>query len=67
MSYVLIENLTDTYIESLISRNGFTNVTVDGGNFLYSIQDLDGNVTNFQDMDSARRWLINNYVLIQNS
>lgn len=71
MAYVLNVDLTDAYIQSLITRNGFTSV-IDQAPYnmfgwLYAIQDLNGNVQGFQDMPSARDWLVTQYVLIQNS
>ena len=71
MAYVTNANLTDTYIQSLITRNGFTSVInqepFNEFGWLYAIQDLNGNVQGFGDMPSARDWLIQQYVIIQNS
>lgn len=70
MTYVLNADLTDAYIQSLIARNGFTSV-IDQVPFnefgwLYAIRDLNGNVQGFGDMPSARDWLVQQYVLMQN-
>lgn len=71
MTYVLNTNLTNDYIQSLITRNGFTDVTSQSPynefGWLYGIMDLNGNVQAFQDMSAARDWLVQQYVLIQNS
>lgn len=71
MAYVLNADLTDAYIESLITRNGYTNVTsqppYNEFGLMYIIMDLNGNIQGFGDMPSARDWLVQQYVLIQNS
>lgn len=69
MAYVLNANLTDTYIQSLITRNEFTDVTADheDWNAMYVIQDLNGQLNEFFDMSLLRDWLIQQYVIIQNS
>lgn len=66
--YVINDDLTDPYIQALITRNGFTDVTPPDQDYpLYQIQDLDGNVQNCYDMPSARTYLIQKYLIIQNS
>lgn len=69
MAYVLNADLTDTYIQSLMTRNGFTNTASEHPEwgFLYVFKDLNGLETGFSDMPSARDWLIEQYVIIQNS
>lgn len=68
-NYVPTANLTNAYIQSLIARVGWTDVTAqhpDWG-FMYIIQDLDGGLNGFGDMTSARTALINAYTLMTNS
>jgi hypothetical protein len=71
MAYVLNTDLTDSYIQSLITRNGFSNIVSQSPynefGWMYAIEDLNGNVAGFTDLPSARDWLIQQYVIIQNS
>lgn len=71
MAYVLNVNLTDAYIQSLITRNGYTDVShqspYDEAGLLYVIQDLNGNINGFGDMPTTRDWLVQQYLIIQNS
>lgn len=69
--YVADKDLTNTYIQSLISRNGFIDVTlqyqsqnIDG--WVYAIQDLEGSVSFYYDMASTRDDMIRKYLIIQN-
>lgn len=67
MTYVLNADLTDEYIQSLITRNGFSDVTAEVQNgYLYVIQDLNGNQLNIGSMQDARDWLVMQYLIIQN-
>lgn len=68
-NYVPTANLTDAYIQSLVQRVGWQDVTaqhLDWG-CVYIIQDLDGNFNGFGDMTSARTALVNAYLLMTNS
>lgn len=72
MTWVLNNDLTDDYIQSLRARCGFTDVTAtwnetNGSDWTYVIIDLDGTNHCFSDLSSARGFLIQQYVLIQNS
>lgn len=68
MAYVLVTNLTDAYIQTLITRNGFTDVTSQHpGLGMYVIQDLDGNLSVYRDMASIRDEMIRQYLIQQNS
>lgn len=68
-NYVVNADLTDSYVQYLISRNGFSDVTQ--ANLIqevpYVIQDLNGNNWNFNNMAEARDWLIIQYMIQQNS
>lgn len=65
--YVLIADLTDEYIQELITRNGYTDVTQPDSYYPYSIQDTDSNIDNFGSIQQARDWLITRYLIVQNS
>lgn len=69
MAWILTENLTDAYVQSLITRNGFTNVTDQHPEFgsPYVVEDLDGDILIYGDMNSARVGMLNSYRLIQDS
>lgn len=69
MTYVSNDNLTDAYIQSLITRCRFTDVTAENQDWgeLYVIQDLNGQLTGIPAMSVARDWLISQYLIQQNS
>lgn len=69
MAWVLVVDLTDAYIQSLISRNGFTDVTSQHPEFgaPYVVEDLDGGITIYGDADGARKGMLQAYRLIQDS
>ena len=64
--YVYAAWITDDYLQQLILRNNFTDVTTPEQQSWgeYHIQDADGNVTTCSDKVSTRNWLINQYILI---
>lgn len=69
MAYVTNNNLTDAYIQTLITRCGFTDVTaqhLDWGE-PYVIRDLNGQLNGMAAISVARDWLITQYLIIQNS
>jgi hypothetical protein len=55
------------YIQSLITRCGYTDVTENFSGRFLCVQDLDGNVIFYNDYASARDDLIMKYVIQQNS
>lgn len=67
-NYVPTPNLTDAYIQSLIARVGWTDVTAQNlsWGYMYVFQDIDGGMNASNDMNSARNLLINAYVLMTN-
>lgn len=67
MAYVTNANLTMAYIQTLVARNGFTDVTSNFPGHFLCVQDLDGNVSFYNDIASARDDLIMKYVIQQNS
>ena len=67
MSYVISANLTMEYIQTLITRVGFTDVTESFPEHFLCVQDLDGNVNFYHDLSAARDQLINAYLIQQNS
>jgi hypothetical protein len=68
-NYVPTANLTDAYIQSLITRVGWQDVTAQHPDWVspgqYVLQDLSGNLTIYV-METARIALINAYVLMTN-
>ena len=70
MAYVTNDQLTDAYITTLITRCGFIDLTAQyaaAWGVLRVVQDLNGNIKSFSWLPDARDWLIDQYVIIQNS
>ena len=67
MAYVTNDNLDKTYIDSLIIKANFTNVTSQFPGHLLAVQDLNNNVIFYNDFPSARDELILQFVIQQNS
>lgn len=70
MAYVLNVDLTPEYIQTLIDRNGYVLLSTPDPTdpyTQYNLQDLDGAVTNCWGMISARNFLVDRYVIMQNS
>lgn len=70
MAYVPDNQLTDAYITTLITRCGFIDMTAQyaaAWGVLRVVQDLNGNLKGFSWLPDARDYLIQQYVIIQNS
>lgn len=65
--YILNANLDDAYIQELITRCGFTDVTQPGSYWSYAIMDQDGITSNMGSINGARDWLIQKWLIQQNS
>jgi hypothetical protein len=63
--YVLNENLTDEYIQELITRCGFTDITPPDEQ-PYWIQDLDGGISITTNLPGVRNYLITQWLIQQN-
>lgn len=67
MTYVLTKDLTYAYVKPLIDRVNFTDVTAQYPDYgTYVIQDLDGGLRCYNNLDGVRIDMINTYLLQQN-